>query len=304
MPMGLGNIFGTATKPSGFSFSLNSGQNTSPSFFKKLGFNTGYEQLMAETGVGTGVLQYLYYFIMATILLLLVLTLIHFTVKPIFKTSAGGQGIIPLPGSKVDPYWKQEVGILEDTKTPLSTSFENWSMILDIQIDNPTSNTNYPRILFHRGSNLAQPSGTFGEQDTILTIDPNFNLVMYLDRLTNDLNIAVQTISPNPSITQPFVENITISNFPVGKAVRVGVMVGSKVLEVYLNGQLYRSKSFASSLKKITGSIYPPFDNILSSTARVKNLYLFPYPLTPSGFRAYGTAESFELKNIPDSCSA
>ncbi len=304
MPIGLGNIFGSGEKTPGFSFKFNSGTNASPGFFKKLGFNTGYEQFTAETGVGTGVLQYLYYFIMVTILLLLVLTLIHFTIKPIFKTSAGSQGIIPLPGYKGETYWKNEVNILEDIQTPLGTSFENWSMILDIQIDNPTSNTNYPRILFHRGTGLAQPSGIFSDNDTILKINPNFNLVIYLDRLTNDLNIAVQTLSPDSSITQPFVENITISNFPVGKAVRVGVMAGSKVLEVYLNGQLYRSKSFANSLRKVTGSIYPPFDDILSSTARVHNLRLFPYPLTPAGFRAYGSAESFSTKDIPDSCSA
>jgi hypothetical protein len=199
-------------------------------------------------------------------------------------------------------YWKkgQSLNTLEQLKTTLVNVYQNWSMLLDIQIDNPTANTNYPRILFSRGATLNTSSETYNDSDTILKIAPAFNMIMYLDRMTNDLNVSVQTNSKDMTT----MKTITVPNLPVGQAVRIGVMVGTKVLEVYINGKLYKSITYEQGLKDIKGNIQPPSDAIISQTARVRNLRLFSYPLSPSHFRAYGSAEAFEHKPIPDSCSA
>jgi hypothetical protein len=256
-----------------------------------------------ETGVNSGVSQYLYYFIVLTILVLLLLTIVHFTIQPIFKTQPGGQGYIPIPGSDDSKvYWEKEteLTILKDIETPLGTNTENYSMMLDIQVDNPTANTNAPRVLFARGA-LITPPTSFTAQDTILTVSNSFNLILYLDRLTNDLNITIQTQNTSGTI---LLENITVPNIPVGKAVRVGVMVGSRVLEVYLNGYLTRSKAFTNSVRAVTGQIQPPMDTVLSATARVRNLRLWNRPLSPSEFRSYGNAEDMGFKATPDSCAS
>jgi len=271
-------------------------------------FNSGYgvEPAYAMTnGMNSGVLQYLYYFITLLILLLVILVLVHFTITPIFKTRPGSKGVIPLPGSDDSKlYWKtpESVKDIQQTETPLGSTVENWSLLLDIQVDNPTANTGKPRILFLRGPKTFPYQGTYSDADTIMTVANSFNVIAYLDKLTNDLNISVQTRLPGAQ--QSTVETIVVPNIPVRKAIRLGVMVGTKVLEVYVNGWLVRSKAHPAPLAAIEGPLQPPFAEILATTARVRNLRVFPRPLSPAEFRAYGSATDFDLKDIPDSCAA
>lgn len=224
----------------------------------------------------------------------------HFTVTPIFKTRPGGQGYISMPGTDDSAfYWKKETElvILKDIETPLGTNTENYSILLDIQVDNPTANTGSPRILFARGARI-NPA-TSAKKDSILAIAPDFNLIFYLDQLTNDLNISIQTQTLAGAKT---LETIQVPNIPVGKALRLGVMVGSKVLEVYLNGYLAKSKAFTNRIRAVTGEIQPPADTVLSATARVRNLRIWNRPLSPSEFRSYGGGEDMGFKPFPDSC--
>lgn len=271
-------------------------------------FNSGYgvEPAYATTnGMNTGVLQYVYYFITLLILLLVILVLVHFTITPIFKTRPGSKGLIPLPGSDDSKlYWKtpESVKDIQEIQTPLGSTVENWSLLLDIQVDNPTSNTGKPRILFLRGPKTFPYEGTYSDADTIMTVANMFNVIVYLDKLTNDLNVSVQTRLPGEQ--QVTIETIIIPNIPVRKAIRLGVMVGTKVLEVYVNGWLVRSKAHPAPLAVIQGPLQPPFGEILATTARVRNLRVIPRPLSPAEFRAYGTATDFDLKDIPDSCAA
>lgn len=267
----------------------------------------GEASYTSETGVSTGVIQYVYYFIMLTVILLLILVLVNYLITPIFRTTPGGKGFIPVPGmDDVTVYWKHEkdVKILKDTEIGLGAATENWSYIVDCIVDNPTSNTNYPRVLFTRGNLMATPSGAYKDNDTIRSIAPNFNTIVYLDRMTNDLNIAVQLIHGQGSSQTIVVEQIQIPNVPVRKPIRLGVMVGSKVLEVYINGMLVRSKTYTLPVRAARGEIQPANDAILSSTARIANLRVFNYPLSPSQFRAYGGPDPIPLKALPpDSCA-
>lgn len=270
-------------------------------------FGDDYTTYTTETGVNSGVIQYVYYFIVLTIIILLILVLVNYLIYPVFKTTPGGKGFIPIPGSDDSQiFWKtpQEIRSIESINTPLGSITDNWSYLLDIQVDNPTANTNTPRILFTRGDTLAPFTGVYTDSDTILRIAPNFNTIVYLDRMTNDLNIGVQTTSRNGANAQRTIESITIPNIPVGKSIRLGVMVGSSVLEVYVNGFLVRSKAFTNPVTAIVGEIHPPPNSILSSTARVGNLRLWARPLAPAEFRAYGTATDFSTKYLPDSATA
>jgi len=265
----------------------------------------GYQSQTMENGMSSGVLQYVYYFIMLIILLVLILVLINYTIIPIFKLKPGGKGMIPLPGSDDSKlYWTtpNSLAILSDKATSLGSLVENWSFMLDIQVDNPTANTDRPRILFTRGQSVVPSNSPFLSTDTILTINPSFNVCVFLDRLTNDLYVAVQTKQRNG--TSPSLETIVIPNIPVGKSIRLGVFVGSRVLEVYVNGYLVRSKGFPNSLVSVTGSLQPPLDTILNGTARVSNLRIWARPVSPAEFRSYGSSPSsvFSSVAIQDSC--
>lgn len=260
---------------------------------------------MMENGMSTGVIQYFYYFIVFTLVILVLLVAIHYTVYPIFKTRPGSKGLVPLPGSDDSKlFWKNDKDIrsLKQEETPLGSIYQNWSMILDIQVDNPTANTGAPRILFTRGGPPAQLKGPFSDQDTILTLNPLFNVCLYLDKLTNDLCVSVQTTHQTQQV--PAIETIIVPNLPVRKAVRVGVFIGAKVIEVYVNGYLVRSKAFIHQLRANLGELQPPNGTILSTTARVRNLRVFPRPVSPAEFRAFGNAKDFDIKEIPDTCAS
>jgi hypothetical protein len=190
---------------------------------------------------------------------------------------------------------------IEDIKTPLGTITQNWSFMLDVHLDDPTANTGSPRILFSRGG--AQTPSAYTDKDTILTVNPNFNICVYLDPLINDLYISTQVLGLNNEIK---IQTITLPNIPVGKGLRIGVFLGSRVLEVYTNGHLVSNKAFSNSVRAVVGPLHPPSSEILEQTAQVSNLRIWPRPVGPAEFRSYGTPPSstFLAKVIPDTCLA
>jgi hypothetical protein len=257
-----------------------------------------------EHVVPQGVLQYLYYLVLIIIIVLLILVLVNYTITPIFRLNPGDKGLISLPGSDDSVlFWKTPNSIiqLQDTATPLGTMTQNWSFLLDIHLDNPTANTGSPRILFSRGG-LYTPSA-YTEKDTILTVNPNFNICVYLDPLINDLYVSTQILGSNGEIK---IQTIILPNIPVGKDLRLGVFLGSRVLEVYINGLLVSNKAFPNSVRAVVGAIHPPSSNILETTAQVSNLRIWGRPVSPAEFRSYGSPPSstFVTKVIPDTCLA
>jgi hypothetical protein len=258
-----------------------------------------------ENGMYSGVLQYFYYFIIVTIIILLVLVLVNYTITPVFRLNPGDKGIISLPGSNDSVlYWTDSKKIvpLKDIDTVVGTSSENWSMLLDLQVDDPTAHTGMPRVLFSRGPAFNYPS-SYPSGSNILRVNPTFNLCIYIDPLLNDLFVCVQTVKN--SEPQPVLQIIKVPNVPVGKGLRLGVFVGSKVLEVYVNGYLLSSKAFPESLKSIIGGFQPPSDTIMANTAQVLNLRLWPRPVSSAEFRSYGASDAnFTKKALSDSCVA
>jgi hypothetical protein len=257
-----------------------------------------------EHSVPQGVLQYLYYLGLIIIIVLLVLVLVNYTITPIFRLNPGDKGLISLPGSDDSVlFWKTPNSIiqLQDTATPLGTMTQNWSFLLDVHLDDPTANTGAPRILFSRGE--APKSSAYSSKDTILTVNPNFNICVYLDPLINDLYVSTQILGPNAEIK---IQTITLPNIPVGKGLRLGVFLGSRVLEVYTNGFLVSNKAFPNSVRAVVGPIHPPSSDIITSTAQVSNLRIWGRPVSPAEFRSYGAppTSTFLTKIIPDTCLA
>lgn len=267
-------------------------------------YDNTYQSYTMENGMQSGVLQYFYYFIILTIIVLLLLVLVNYTITPIFRLNPGDKGIISLPGSDDSTlYWTdtKKLLALKDTDTVVGTKTENWSMLLDIQLDDPTSNTGMPRVLFSRGPAFTYPA-SYPTDSTILTVNPNFNICIYLDPLLNDIFVCIQTIQQ--SQIQPTLEVIKVPNVPVGKPLRLGAFIGSKMLEVYVNGYLLSSKAFPESVKNIVGGFQPPSDTILTSTAQVLNLRLWSRPVSSAEFRLHGGSDAnFTKKTVPDSCT-
>jgi len=275
--------------------------------------NTNY---VSSTGVSSGIIQYVFYFFVLVCILLLFLVVIHYTITPVFITTPGGRGVVPIPGNDDSKlFWQISTNTskptslipITDVDSGLGQLSKGYSFMVDIQVDNPTANTGAPRILLSRGDVPSDPAKLVpswdATKDTILRFNPNFNVCLSLDGLTNDLLIQVQTANPStPSI--PNIESVTIPNIPVGKAVRIGIMMSSNLVEIYINGYLIESKVLMNQLREQYGSFQPPLDEISSNTARISNLRIWKRMLGVSEFRSWGSAISLSLKALPDSCSA
>jgi len=286
-----------------FTTSATTGYSSTNSIYGSYG-SSGSSGYSSQAGISSGVLQFLFYFIVIVIVILLLLIIINYTLFPIFKVRPGGRGVIPIPGSNDEKlYWTDINKIATIQDTDLGSQVDNWSMMLDIQVDNPTVNTQFPRVLFARGPVPTTEPTNYTENDTILDINPSFNVIMYLHPLINDLYITVQTTS-NDGNSTIMLESAVIPNVPVGKSIRLGLMVGSRSFEVYINGYLGKTKTFPGSISNITGNFQPPKSSIIASTARVMNLRIWKRVLTASEFRAYKTASEFPIVAVPDSCLA
>ena len=249
---------------------------------------------------------YLFYLFIALIAVLIILVLIHFTITPIFRFQPGDKGIIGAPGSDDSKrYWEDPARILM-IPDPFPSKSAEWSIGLSFSIDDPTRNTGTPRILFYRGGELVE-NYVYDPSHTVLNMfkaDKLPNLVIYLDKLNNDMYVSTisKDATPNSAIS---LETILVPNFPVRRSVRLGVGLHSKFMEVYVNGQLYKSRTYLKSgILSSVGNINPPDVTTAENVARVRYLRIWQRTLSAFEFREDGTPRDIEAKAVPDTCVA
>lgn len=265
-------------------------------------FNSGYTNYTTPGGVNSGVLQYLYYIVIILLVGIVILVILHFTVTPIFKTDPGKKGIISLPGSDDSKlFWKKGTPI-SDLSGSLVNSAKNYSFTFDFILDDPTKTIDKPKILFSRGNSAPNYPETYPDTATIVNVIPTFNVCVYMEKTTNNLIVAVQTIKTTASGTTYPITSVEIPNIPIRKQISLGAMVGDKALEVYVNGYLAKTKNYLYPIREETGDFRGPTD-LIQQSIRVQDLRLWNRPLSPSEFRSYvSTGTQFELKEMQDTC--
>jgi hypothetical protein len=272
-------------------------------------WNGNYE---TESGVSSGVLSYLMYILLFIIIIIAVLVVVHFTLTPIFKTTPGAKGYIPLPGSddsaKFWPVFQQNLPIIDEVEEGLGLPSSNYTYMLDINIDDPTVNPypGKPRILFSRANAAPNHELPYSATSSVVNLFPSttsINTIVYLDKLTNDLNIAVFSSGNSPSTIQ-------LPNVPIRTAFRLAVVIGDSFVEAYVNGKLVKTVTLIGPpLTLENGKLIPPPPEFMNQTARVMNLRLWGRPLTPAEIRGYGgelpkfTQGPLSV-NTPGSCGA
>ena len=208
--------------------------------------------------------------IASLVILLFILIMVHFFITPVFQFLPGGPGIIPVPGGddgKV--FWNDgSHAILYDDNVsgrtpqiPISGKSWGYSMILDMFIQNPIQFSNQYRVLFSRGAVPKSPAPT-GSIDTFLGMFDNYNLIVALKPDTNDLVVSVLS----GSSTTKSEENIVVSNVPVQQSFRLGIIVMEKAVEVYLNGNLVKTRNYDYAIQSVTGPIQAETGPITTST--------------------------------------
>jgi hypothetical protein len=268
-----------------------------PSFFTpKLPTSVNFgSQSVLDSIKETTILTKLFYLFAAIFSVLIILIVINFTIYPIFPDSI----VSSVPGmNDVKLYWdnaKDRTAIaLKDQ--PISDMFANYTCMVDVQIDNPTSLIGRPRVFVVRGDLPSTAVSTINSYmsptGNITVLSPNFNFIIYCSPESTDLNISVMTTTPTNTLS---FESVQIPNFPIQTSVRIGIVLLTSMIEVYVNGSLFKTRN-TTPLRSQLSPIHAP-EQISSSTApfgRVQNLRLWRRVLSAQEIRSYGAGSSFE----------
>lgn len=227
------------------------------------------------------------YLLAIIIVLFAILIFVHFFITPVFKFKPGGSGLIRVPGFDDGKlFWKDDSTLIPNKNTTISDMNCNYSLIMDIFIENPLQFSTRPRVLFDRGGmKKAQPSN----EDTLMSIYTNYNLVVALEPNVNDLIVSTLNTTNN-------MESIIIPNVPVQEPFRLGIVLMSKMMEVYINGELMKTHTFNIDLKDSVGDISGP-SGPDTNVFKVRNLKIWPRPLTTGEIRE-STPEMTSLKGF------
>jgi len=213
----------------------------------------------------------------------ILLVIVHYTIRPIFRTREAGPGIIPIPTVGKDAtgiYWTDRSKPLSSADTVLGENDAgtvNYSMTIDILIQDPSVQSAADRPIFWRSSREVPDTPTNSNGPAITQMVGNFNFAIYLANSTNDLIVSVLT-------TGGQIESVAVANIPVGAPFRIGVILSERFLEVYLNGRLYKTRNLASSPLAAAGS-FMPASGPYKDMAVVRNLRLWKGTISPAEMR-------------------
>ena len=259
-----------------------------------------------ESLQGASIFSKVFYLLIGIFVVMLLLVAINFLVYPIFPSWLTDN--VPIPGmddSKL--FWNAlpplNPVLLADQ--PFNDIYYNYTVMMDVQIDNPTARSGQSRVFMNRGNPVSTNAATqsaYETSGTINTLIPNFNLTVYCDPISTNMNIASMTKTTSGVTSFEF---STIKNFPVQTSVRLTIVLLSKTMEIYVNGLLYYIHSFAAPLYDVKDSISPPIDAVSTGTnpfGRIQNLRLWRRPLMAQEIRKWGSGAPFTTVTHTDTC--
>jgi hypothetical protein len=228
------------------------------------------EGIFRKTGIVAGIF----------LAFIIVLLIIHYWVRPIFKFHPDSRGILPVPfaSSGEKTYWKKDNihPAITGAETPLgANTSSDYSITVDMIIVAVDANRNIPLIVRNGvGAEIPTP---FTPEQTLNTSLGNPNLAITLMNGVNDLLITT-TVG-----TTATADSIRVKNIPIQTPFTIGIILGEKFIEAYLNGKLVASKQLNGF---VSGGI-SSFKAIQSvSNAYIRNLRIWPNTVTPAVMRS------------------
>lgn len=103
---------------------------------------------------------------------------------------------------------------------------------------------------------------------------------IFLDPNTNDIIVFVDTENG----LETFRESVRVADLPLNKPFRIGIILNSRVLEVYLNCRLEVTKVLAGEPKKVQ-NIWYGLAGSANAQAQIQNLYVWKNPITADDIR-------------------
>ena len=245
-----------------------------------------------------------YYIGMILLVLMVILVVVQYTgIFPVFSFMDGDGGYIPI--------MRTNDAQLVWTNGPVAADLSgNVTKILpcsftiqqDIYIENETVIGSKRRVFFYRSKTPIVPQGT---TDDLISSYPESNLLMYLLPNTNDLVVSAITKDKEGKL---YLESApTVLNVPIRQPFRLTVVFLPQVLEVYMNGKLFGTKTFRYQPQLTTNYFWGPPEQF-RNTVRVMNFSYWDRPLmameVPKTPPAIPDTSKFNPSGLPTaSCS-
>lgn len=257
-------------------------------------YASSYSSRYLTSENGNYTLSVLFYIVLYSFILFLILVIVHFSITPVFKFTPGAKGLVGVPSSTDDSvYWNKKsqpseiVPTANDSLSPFEF-LKNFSFSVDIFLRKITDADINKRILLYLAYE-APPSG----ENTNLLVNTDFAPVagveqttqavlvkksymgMYLTE-TNDL-IVTFVSGGTPYSTRP------IKNIPFYTPFRITVVVEDKSFSVFINGQQAFQRIVPGVLTFTRPAQTPPSSKLLKfypppfgPPIYVQNLHLWP----------------------------
>lgn len=202
--------------------------------------SAGYSGASFTEEGGNYILKTLFYLVLYAFLLFLILILVHFTIRPVFRFVPGGKGYIGVPGTTDDIVtWNDKRQPLPSSSAPKESDnlavypfINNFSFSIDLYVRRLIDTDRKNRIIIfktgRRTSELPAPPPSTSLVDYMAD---NSSLIMYLTD-TNDLVVTMFSGGAPTQYASPYIKNV-----PLYTPFRVSVVVEDKTFTVYLNGK-------------------------------------------------------------------
>jgi len=283
--------------------------STTFNLIPKFGSFSSPDTTVFNTIQDSSIYSKIFYILIAIFAVIIILIVIHYLVHPILPESITTNLIPGMDDSKL--FWNAPLNLNQITVDEqfIGDLPYNYTVMFDVQIDNPTARPGLSRVFINRGS-AYDPDKETAYRANPLLIDrliPSFNFIVYCDTTSTDMNIAVQTeTAGRGGSPQTSTEMSVIKNFPIQKSIRLTIVMIEKSFEVYINGKLYDIHGLAAPLKRIISPINPPITDVYTGVnpfGRIKNLRLWRRTLMARDIVRYGSGDPFTNVSITDTCT-
>jgi hypothetical protein len=240
-----------------------------------------------SSGEAKGFTNYLWPVLSVFFVLFLLLLVVHYTITPIFKFSIGDQGYIPLSNTNDGQLvWTKGPVAADLSANVLKVLPNSFTVQMDVYVESQQTVGKFDRVLFYRARQAVSPDTS----KTLMAQYPESNLIVRLLPDTNDLVVSAITLQDPANPETAMLESTpTILNVPVRQPFRITIVLLPQVLEVYLNGKLFGTKTLRYSLKSAASSFFAS-PLIFRDSVRVMNVQYWDRPLTSVEVRKSGPA--------------
>lgn len=230
------------------------------------------------SSVFVSIISILFYMSTFVFIVFLILTFVHFTIRPVLPFVSVSENI-PISQDKqvawsTAPAQPEQAAGFKNPKTC------DYTVSLDIFPTSKFLSQKAPRVFLYRSGQIVNMTKNASKAD-LLTQFPNTNIIGYIDAEKNDMYIGVVT-SKNGQKSIEYAEKIV--NIPVQKTVRLTLLVMPTFLEIYVNGKLQKTLIFKGQLVESTNDFWSSPTNVREAV-QVGNLMYWPRPLKSTEIR-------------------